>query len=260
MILLAGLLLVVGCSDVMGPKTSTLTVSLQNELGEDIEGTVKVDGNEKTGSSVQFELLKAGDYTVNANAITYKEKSKQVTMDGEDTTVYITLEAAPIEDPSEPAQEPTDLSGATVVYSDATGGTAANVGTMNQFWYGSINYSEIDVSENNVAKYQYSGTAGECVGITFDPIDASSEEVIKLDVYVTDKMKKIAFKPVDSSDNGKEYSYTVGTDISANEWNTVTIDLSSSDLNTSSIAQLGVIIKKGGLAGQAMYLDNIYLK
>ena len=87
------------------PQEHALDVNVEGADGESIDADVTVDGE----AYVEGMMLQDGTYTVEANADGYEAASQQVTIDGADASVTLTLaeeEPEPTEEPNSTTEEP----------------------------------------------------------------------------------------------------------------------------------------------------------
>lgn len=135
------------------------------------------------------------------------------------------------------------------IYSDAYTPAWTNVQSFNQPWWNAPQMVEATLAEGDNALFYYGFTDG-MVGWEFNAFDATGYTTFTMDIYPTAN-GTIDFGPL--GQGGADYAKT-GVAVTANQWNTITIDLTGKDL--TQIFQVKMI---NYYALGSFFVDNVYL-
>ena len=164
-------------------------------------------------------------------------------------TEAVSVAAKTLEAPA-PAPAPT-IAAANVksIYSDAYTPAWTSLNSFNEGWWNAPKMAEGNLVEGDKVLYYYGFTDG-MIGWQFGAFDATGFTTFTMDIYpLADG--KITLGPL--NEGGGDYA-VAGIDVKANQWNTITIDLTSKDL--TKIFQVKMI---DYYALGSFFIDNVYL-
>ena len=149
-----------------------------------------------------------------------------------------------------PAPVPTqEASNVKSIYSNAYTPAWNTLQSFNQPWWNAPQMIEATLAEGEKALFYYGFTDG-MVGWEFNAFDATGYTTFTMDIYPTAD-GTLDFGPL--GQGGADYAKT-GVAVTANQWNTITIDLTGKDL--TKIFQVKMI---NYYALGSFFVDNVYL-